>query len=63
VLLGRVPAGAALRADPAEIDDVRWVSLDDLRQELHEDPARYAPWLAGVLSVWYQSAAEPADER
>jgi isopentenyl-diphosphate delta-isomerase len=56
VLLGRVPAGVALRADPAEIDDVRWVDLDDLRQELQEYPARYVPWLPGVLSVWHQSA-------
>jgi isopentenyl-diphosphate delta-isomerase len=55
VLLGRVSAGAALRADPAEIEDVRWVSFDDLHQEVYEDPARYAPWLAGVLSVWFQS--------
>ena len=64
VLLGRVPAGAALRADPAEIDDVRWVSLADLRQEIQDDPARYAPWLAGVLSVWSRSAdEEPIGER
>ena len=39
-----------------KIDDVRWVSFDDLRQEIHEDPARYAPWLAGVLSVWHPRA-------
>jgi isopentenyl-diphosphate Delta-isomerase len=63
VLIGRVSAGAALRADPAEIDDVRWVSFDDLRQELHEYPARYVPWLPGVLSVWQEGATtEPTDE-
>lgn len=62
VLLGSVAAGAALRADPAEIDDVRWVGLDDLRQELLEDPARYVPWLPGVLAVWYRST-EPTDGR
>jgi isopentenyl-diphosphate delta-isomerase len=63
VLFGRVSAGAALRTDPAEIDDVRWVALEDLSQELREDPARYVPWLPGVLSVWQQSIArEPADE-
>ena len=39
----------------SEIEDVRWVSFDDLHQEVYEDPARYAPWLAGVLSVWFQS--------
>jgi isopentenyl-diphosphate Delta-isomerase len=64
VLVGRVPAGAALHTDPAEIDDVRWVSFADLHQEIQDDPARYAPWLAGVLSVWSQSAdQEPAGER
>ena len=64
VLVGRVPAGATLWADPAEIDDVRWVSVADLRQEVQDDPTRYAPWLAGVLSVWSQSAGEePVGER
>lgn len=63
VLLARVPAGAALQADPAEIDDVRWVELDELRRDLHDDPSRYAPWLAGVLSVWIQSMREPAGGR
>ena len=64
VLVGRVPAGAVLHADPAEIDDVRWVSFADLRQEIQDDPARYAPWLAGVLSVWSQSGdEEPVGER
>jgi isopentenyl-diphosphate Delta-isomerase len=57
VLWGRVPAGAALRADPAEIEEVRWVGIDDLRQEIDENPSRYAPWFAGVLSVWHQSTA------
>jgi isopentenyl-diphosphate delta-isomerase len=60
VLFGRVSAGVALRADPAEIDDVRWVAFEDLLQELFEAPGRYVPWLPGVLSVWQQGiAAEP----
>jgi isopentenyl-diphosphate delta-isomerase len=63
VLLAGVPAGAPMDADPAEVDDVRWVEVDQLRRDLDEYPARYAPWLAGVLSVWLQSMTEPAGGR
>ncbi|PRY17712.1 isopentenyl-diphosphate delta-isomerase [Pseudosporangium ferrugineum] len=48
VLLGRLDADAELLPDPDEVADVRWVTLDDLRTALAQEPRAYAPWLAGV---------------
>jgi isopentenyl-diphosphate Delta-isomerase len=48
VLLGDLPAGAVPRPDPAEVADVRWVSVPDLTAEIEVNPRAYAPWLAGV---------------
>ena len=48
VLVGEVSADIAVLADPDEVADVRWVSLDDLGQALVREPRAYAPWLAGV---------------
>lgn len=47
VLLGTAPT-AAPRPDPAEVADLRWVGLAELRADLAGDPRAYAPWLAGV---------------
>jgi isopentenyl-diphosphate delta-isomerase len=52
VLVGRVSAAEPLAPDPAEVAELRWVTLGELRADLLERPARYAPWLAGVLSSW-----------
>lgn len=48
VLVGEVSADITVLADPDEVADVRWVSLDDLGQALTREPRAYAPWLAGV---------------
>jgi len=48
VLIGDVSAEIPVLADPDEVADVRWVSLDELGQALVEEPRAYAPWLAGV---------------
>jgi isopentenyl-diphosphate Delta-isomerase len=52
VLVGRAPADASMRPDPAEVSEVRWVDVDDLRAGLYAGSPEYVPWLAGVLSVW-----------
>ena len=31
-------------ANPAEVEQLRWISLTDLRTELVEAPEKYAPW-------------------
>jgi isopentenyl-diphosphate delta-isomerase len=51
VLLGRVTPDIAMRPDPAEVAEVGWVDADVLRSELLAEPARYAPWLAGVVAL------------
>jgi isopentenyl-diphosphate delta-isomerase len=48
VLLGELPAGRKLLPDPAEVADLRWESVPDLREAIAADPRSYAPWLAGV---------------
>jgi isopentenyl-diphosphate Delta-isomerase len=51
VLLGRAPSTIAVRPDPAEVAEVRWVERDALRVAVGDDPDAYAPWLAGVLAL------------
>jgi isopentenyl-diphosphate delta-isomerase len=48
VLLGDLPAGRSVLPDPAEVADLRWVAVADLRAALAVDARPYAPWLAGV---------------
>ncbi|GAA4939119.1 isopentenyl-diphosphate Delta-isomerase [Actinoplanes utahensis] len=48
VLLGEVAGGITFRPDPGEVARLRWVSIEDLRQELAATPESYAPWLDGV---------------
>jgi isopentenyl-diphosphate Delta-isomerase len=48
VLLGSLDAGVALRPDPQEVAQLRWVSPQALRAGLTDDPDTYAPWLTGV---------------
>jgi isopentenyl-diphosphate delta-isomerase len=31
--------------DPSEVEDWRWVGMDELRRGLSEEPQRYSPWL------------------
>ena len=51
VLLGALPAGVSLEPDPAEVDELRWVSLNGLRNDIAKAPDAYAPWLSGVIST------------
>jgi isopentenyl-diphosphate Delta-isomerase len=60
VLVGRAPAGASIQPDPAEVSDVRWIAVDDLRADLGLATTEYVPWLAGVLAVWL-SAERPRE--
>jgi isopentenyl-diphosphate delta-isomerase len=48
VLIGDLPADRRLLPNPEEVADVRWMSPEDLRDELDTDPRSYAPWVAGV---------------
>lgn len=48
VLLGNLPAGRSLLPDPAEVADLRWLSVIELRAAITTDARAYVPWLTGV---------------
>lgn len=60
VLVGRASADASMRPDPAEVSEVRWIPVDDLRAELGAASTEYVPWLAGVLEVWLAAESSGA---
>jgi isopentenyl-diphosphate delta-isomerase len=35
--------------DPSEVEEWKWMSLDELRRELREEPSRYSYWLRTVV--------------
>ncbi|MBB5221089.1 isopentenyl-diphosphate delta-isomerase [Amaricoccus macauensis] len=45
VFVARCEAEPTLDPDPAEVSDLRWVSLDALGAEIAANPAAFAPWL------------------
>ncbi|GIF16916.1 isopentenyl-diphosphate Delta-isomerase [Actinoplanes teichomyceticus] len=51
VLLGTLPEGVVPRPDPAEVAELRWVSVPELTAGLADTPETYAPWLAGVFRI------------
>lgn len=44
------PEGLGLLPDPAEVMEVRWVTLAALEAEIAAEPARFTPWLRIYLS-------------
>lgn len=57
VLIGRLE-DATPQPNPAEVDDIAWVDPDTLATEVAADPARYTPWLAGVLAAVRDAGSE-----
>ncbi len=51
VLIGHVEGDVAMSPDPGEVDDCRWVSVDELCAELSNDGAKYSPWLPDALEI------------
>lgn len=47
VFVGRVAGDP--EPDPAEVDEWRWVSLQDVQRELIQDAQRFTPWFARAL--------------
>lgn len=43
--VGEAPAGMAVSPDPEEIMDWEWIDIEDLAEEIAEEPARFTPWL------------------
>jgi isopentenyl-diphosphate delta-isomerase len=55
VLVGRVASDLLLDPDPGEVAATRWEPVPGLLERLRAEPARYAPWLSGVLAIAEQS--------
>ncbi|MBY8872066.1 isopentenyl-diphosphate Delta-isomerase [Micromonospora sp. PLK6-60] len=62
VLRADAPADVAVRPDPDEVAELRWVDPARLMTEIDADPRAYAPWLGGVVSRLLR-AGEPAGAR
>lgn len=45
VFVAEAPPQMPMSLDPAEVQAVRWVSLDDLRAQIARHPQRFTPWL------------------
>ena len=55
VLVGR--AAAPISPNPLEADQLRWVTPDDLADQLTHDPASFAPWFPLVWQQWLAAEA------
>lgn len=55
IILGEVEHDAVLKPNPDEIDEIRWISLEDLVTELDEKPEIFAPWFPIALSKLFES--------
>jgi isopentenyl-diphosphate delta-isomerase len=62
VLVGLVD-GVPPRPDPAEVAALRWAYAGDVVSEIATEPWSYAPWVAGVVSLWRAASAEPPGDR
>ncbi|MBQ1027425.1 isopentenyl-diphosphate Delta-isomerase [Micromonospora sp. C95] len=65
VLRGEFHPDGALRPEPTEVAELRWVEPTQLAAALHREPDAYAPWLGGVLDrLWPPSEppGRPADD-
>lgn len=38
------------KPNPEEIDEYRWISLDDLKKDVKKNPGKYTPWFAMSLN-------------
>ncbi len=51
IFVADAPRDLALRLNPAEVSDTRWVALDRLAGEVRADPGRFTPWLRIYLDT------------
>jgi len=56
VLVGRHDGGAT--PDPAEVGEVQWIELEQLRAQLDASPESFTPWLPLALDVVERHTAE-----
>lgn len=51
VLIGTVPEEVVITPHPQEIHSYRWVTLEDLKQEMKANPDQFTPWLEKALTL------------
>lgn len=52
IFTARAPDGLCVTANPAEVMDVRWITLPALLEEVAATPDRFTPWLRIYLSEY-----------
>lgn len=50
IFIAEVPRDLPIAPDPAEVMEVRWAALPDLRRDIAANPMRYTPWLQIYLT-------------
>jgi isopentenyl-diphosphate delta-isomerase len=51
VLVGEVPENILLHPHPDEIHAFRWVTIEELREEIQTKPMHFTPWLEQALNL------------
>lgn len=51
VLVGEVDESAVIAANPDEVHSYRWVTINELRQEIVETPDAFTPWFSEALEM------------
>ncbi|MBT4119524.1 MAG: isopentenyl-diphosphate Delta-isomerase [Candidatus Peribacter sp.] len=51
VLIGTVEESTQMHPDPAEIMEMKWIELDELKKDMEERPETYAPWFHLALPI------------
>ena len=51
VLVGTANESVELCPDPEEIMDIKWVCVDELQEDIKQNPKKYAPWFGRALKI------------
>ena len=60
VLIGFAHENQIIHPNPAEVQNYRWVSINELKKELAEQPKQFTPWLNEALQMVEKYFATPA---
>jgi isopentenyl-diphosphate delta-isomerase len=58
LFLAEADRSLALNPDPAEVQDVAWMTIGELLRDVRDRPARYTPWLRIYLAEHGQAIFE-----
>lgn len=51
ILIGEVDENTVFNPDPAEVEELKWISIDELRKSMEENPNIYAPWFHKIKNI------------